>query len=157
MSNKIIPFAIGLVGVGLLSIGIEWGGGGSVANAQINNTVSSRGTNPTIVWFGVTSEQGGGVSSPARHIVYHRMWSDGKIEMRYAGTVNGCQIDTQSCNWVVVPSEPSNVSCRSDLNGDQQVGVEDLLIVVSEWEENAVCEPSFDCIDLGNICSVPAM
>jgi hypothetical protein len=28
---------------------------------------------------------------------------------------------------------------------------------VSEWEDNAVCEPSFECIDLSNICISPAM
>ena len=100
MANNTMAVAVGIVGIGLLSIGFQTDVGTSVAQAT-NLVTSERGLDPNIVWFGVTSEQGGGISAPDRHIVYHRMWSDGKIEMRYAGTVNGCQIITEYCDWFV--------------------------------------------------------
>ena len=149
--------AVGIVGLGLVSIGFQVGDGMSIAHAESINSVE-RAVNPNIIWFGVTSEQGGGLSNPDRHIVYHRMWSDGTIEMRYAGTVNGCQIETEYCDWVVVPPAPNGaVACRSDINGDQQIGVEDLLIVVDDWGNDVLCAPSFGCLDLGNVGSAPAM
>lgn len=157
MANNAMAVAVGIVGLGFISIGFQVGDGTTVAHAG-NIETFNRGIDPNIVWFGVTSEQGGGLSNPDRHIVYHRMWSDGKIEMRYAGTTTGCQINTEYCDWVVVPSAPNGaVACRSDLNGDQQVGVEDLLIVVDDWGNDAQCAPSFGCLDLGNVGGPPAM
>jgi hypothetical protein len=126
-------------------------GGANFAEAS---TISQRTFGEaTVVWFGVTSEQGGGISNPSRHVVYHRLWSDGRLEMRYAGTVNGCQIDTASCDWTLVPAGPSGNAhaCRADIDGDQEIGVNDLLSLIEQWNADAICEPTHACIDLGNM------
>ncbi|HJN80040.1 MAG: hypothetical protein QF438_01090 [Phycisphaerales bacterium] len=150
MPNTIMAAATGLLGLGLLSLGMQ-PSHASISGGVANNTVGEA----TVVWFGVTSEQGGGVSSPSRHIVYHRLWSDGRLEMRYAGTVNGCNIDTASCDWTLVPAEPSGSghACRADIDGDHQIGVGDLLSVIDQWNDSVICEPTHACIDLGNVGS----
>ena len=45
---------------------------------------ADRGTEPTIVWFGVTSDLYFGET------MYHRLWSDGLLQQRFVGT-NICQ------------------------------------------------------------------
>ena len=153
MSNKAMSVAIGIVGAGLLSIGLGLGNGNTTAFAAsaVSTTTSSVG--PTVVWFGVPSEQGGGYSVPDRHVVYHRLWSDGRIQMRYGGTMNGCQITGANCDWIDVPAEPSGggEACAADINSDLEIGIEDLLIVVDQWGTDVTCEPSYDCLDLGNV------
>ena len=152
MSQHYMAAAIGLVGLGLLSIGL---GGSPESQAHAASASTARFGEPTIVWFGVSSEQGGGITSPARHIVYHRLWSDGRLEMRYAGTVNGCEIDTVNCDWTAVPAGPSGTAhaCRADIDGDHEIGVNDLLSVIDQWNGEVVCAPTHACIDLGNIGS----
>ncbi len=150
MMQHAMPLAIGLVGAGLLSIGLSKSDAGIATAAA---TPARSFGEPTVVWFGVSSEQGGGITNPARHMVYHRMWSDGRLEMRYAGTVNGCVIDTASCDWTLVPAGPSGNAhaCRADIDGDQEIGVNDLLSLIEQWSADAVCEPTHACIDLGNM------
>ncbi len=152
MSQHFMAGAIGLVGLGLLAIGLN---GSNAGLAHAGLTAPATTGEATVVWFGVTSEQGGGVSNPDRYVVYHRLWSDGRLEMRHAGSVNGCQIDTASCDWTEVPTGPSGNAhaCRADIDGDQEIGVNDLLSLIEQWNAEAVCEPTHACIDLGNIGS----
>ena len=153
MSNPIMAVAVGIVGLGLLSIGMQ----PTHASLSQGDGTNATAGEATVVWFGVTSEQGGGLAAPDRHVVYHRLWSDGRLEMRYAGTVNGCNITTASCDWTLVPAEPSGSghACRADIDGDQQIGVNDLLSVIDQWNDAIVCEPTHACIDLGNISLPP--
>ena len=151
MSQNIMATAVGLVGIGLLSLGLQSEGDATAAAVVLPVSTGEA----TIVWFGVSSEQGGGITNPARHIVYHRLWSDGRLEMRYAGIVNGGQIETASCDWAEVPAGPSGNAhaCRADIDGDHEIGVGDLLSVIDQWNGEAMCEPTHACIDLGNIGS----
>jgi hypothetical protein len=111
-----------------------------------------RGTEPTIVWFDV-SMLGNYV------FVYHRLWSDGTMQLRYVrrdGNNNDCILEEEHCaGWVDVPQPTGGdgVACGADVNNDMEVNVTDLLAVMESWGSNVVCEPTYDCIDLNNLPS----
>ena len=110
-----------------------------------------RGTEPTIVWFGVTHD-----TQNTDRIVYHRLWSDGLLQYRRVRQ-HGCYVDfPDNCGgWTDVPSEAGGdgVACGADVNSDSVVDVTDLLAVIGEWGVSTVCEPTYECIDLNNLPS----
>ena len=112
-----------------------------------------RGTEPTIVWFGVSYEDLWDVQ------VYHRLWSDGTLQMRTVYlTVQDCEFDpdtSYNCGWIDVPPPAGGdgVACSADVNSDSVVDVNDVLAVMSSWFDDVVCEPTYDCLDLNNLPS----
>ena len=113
---------------------------------------ADRGTEPTIVWFGVSA--GDFISES----LYHRLWSDGLLQQRYVyspwGSCTG--YDATACGgWFDVepPAGVDGVACGADLNNDSVVDVSDLLVVMDKWGANTVCEPTYECIDLNNLPS----
>ena len=114
---------------------------------------------PTVVWFGASA-----VVAP--QICYHRLWSDGRLERRqiqFASSGNmgsgpgGCSYQESGvCSdsgWVEVPPPPGGdgITCRTDLNGDGAIGSADLSRLLNEWGQNAGCEATYPCLDLGNL------
>jgi hypothetical protein len=109
---------------------------------------------PTVVWMGV-SEYG-----YSNDWVYHRMWSDGRMEVRSVpfSTVQlpGCNRyihQIAACtqqNWQEVPPPPggNGFACRTDLNGDRSVDGVDLGIMLGAWGPSAVCNPdaTYACV-----------
>ena len=116
---------------------------------------------PTIVWMGV--------HSLASTINYHRMWSDGRIEMRSVLAVqvyNACGNVWSPCSgtpndWIEVPPPlgGNGFACRSDINGDRVVDGADLAFVLNSWGQNGSCEPAatYPCFNLGDLTIAAAM
>ena len=108
---------------------------------------------PTVVWLGASA-----VVAP--QICYHRLWSDGRLERRqiqfaYSGSRCSYQ-ESGVCSdsgWVEVPPPPGGdgITCRTDLNGDGAIGSADLSRLLNEWGQNAGCEATYPCLDLGNL------
>ena len=129
----------------------------SVAAAVASATTAQAG--PTVVWMGVTTEEG-------RTWTHHRLWSDGRLEIRntpYALSFNGeCQawnVGVNACfppqDWVEIPPPPggNGFACRTDINGDRLVDGADLTFVLNAWGQQGGCEPeaTYPCLDLGNL------
>ena len=110
-----------------------------------------RGTDPTIVWFGVSNDTGQG------RIIYSRLWSDGSLQYRMVRNIsNSCDnVDQEGCGWINVspPAGGDGVACGADLNNDSVVNIYDLMVVLDKWGSNTVCEPTYECIDLNNLPS----
>jgi len=110
-----------------------------------------RGTDPTIVWFGVSNDTGQG------RIIYSRLWSDGSLQYRMVRNIsNSCDnVDQDGCGWIDVspPVGGDGVACGADLNNDSVVNIYDLMVVLDKWGSNTVCEPTYECIDLNNLPS----
>jgi hypothetical protein len=106
---------------------------------------------PTIVWMGVTSNQGGNQT-------YSRLWSDGRMEARqvFINLIDGCVL-TPSCptDWIEVPPPPSGngFACRADLDGNRTIDGADLGIILASWGPQAPCQPeaTYPCISLTNL------
>ena len=167
MSKNAMAGAVALVGTGLCMIG------GAMLLQQTphaNATASlpsfastaivaaaTTQTTPTVIWFGVT--QVNKDSNPYfNDAIYHRLWSDGKLEMMsvrigYGGT-SCVGIEPQGCthDWIEIPPPPAGngFSCRSDVNGDRRVDGADLASLLGNWGENMACEPepTYPCLDL---------
>ena len=109
------------------------------------------GTEPTIVWFGVSNDAGQG------RIIYSRLWSDGSLQYRQVrNNPNSCDNDDQDgCGWIDVspPAGGDGVACGADINNDSVVDVNDIMMVLDMWGSNTVCEPTYECIDLNNLPS----
>ena len=160
MSKNAMAGAVALVGTGLCMIG---GAMLLQQTPQANATASvpsfastaivaaaAAQTTPTVVWMGVSSD------SVERHF-YHRLWSDGRQELR---KINFCNVSScsegdfccASTNWIEVPPPPAGngFACRSDVNGDRRVDGADLASLLGNWGENMACEPepTYPCLDL---------
>jgi hypothetical protein len=120
---------------------------------------------PTVVWMGVTTPRAGG-----SEFVYHRLWSDGRQEVR---TVQGYWPDDgppwpcgyypefvpSGCpfNWRELPPPPSGngFACRADLDGDRVIDGSDLGIILANWGPQPPCEPdaTYPCMTIkgGNL------
>ena len=111
-----------------------------------------RGTEPTIVWFGATY-----VTNWYDKVLYHRLWSDGRLQVRavFTNNVDQCEFADACGGWRDVPSPPGGdgVACGADINNDSVVDVSDMLVVLDMWGSNTVCEPTYDCLDLNNLPS----
>jgi hypothetical protein len=106
---------------------------------------------PTIVWFGVSL---GSNNTNISDILYHRLWSDGRLQMRRAFRSNsGCDPVNTSCDWFDVEPPPGGdgVACGADVNNDSVVDTNDILAVIDWWSDDIVCEPTYDCLDLNNL------
>ena len=112
---------------------------------------ADRGTEPTIVWYGVSWDEAGD------RTLYHRLWSDGLLQQRIIHTDWGSctAFGSPSCGWIDVepPAGGDGVACSADVNNDMEVNVTDLLTVMSSWGSNVVCEPTYECLDLNNLPS----
>jgi hypothetical protein len=122
---------------------------------------------PTVVWMGVTH-------SDWNTWVYHRLWSDGRLETRSVA-VTYDQPDWPNCGgysayarqcmtpqpWREVPPPPggNGFTCRSDINGDRIVDGTDLAFILNSWGEEGGCEPepTYPCLDLGNLAGGVAL
>lgn len=128
------------------------------AAAALASTASAQ-AGPTVVWMGVTQDSEG-----YRTWNYHRLWSDGRLEMRSVGYsvgyISGCGWYSipSSCNaqdWIEIPPPPggNGFACRTDINGDRKVDGADLSFVLNAWGQEGGCEPgaTYPCLDLGNL------
>jgi hypothetical protein len=130
----------------------------SSSSASAAAAVASAATaqaGPTVVWMGVTEH-----SSTATWN-YHRLWSDGRLEVRSVeqtwGPTSGCSdvLPNPSCTapWREAPPPPggNGFACRTDINGDGLVGSSDLSLLLNDWGQEGRCEPNYPCLDLGNL------
>lgn len=122
---------------------------GTTSNA-FASAVSKNEVEPTITWFGVTSDFNSGWT-------YHRQWSDGRLETRFVnirsatvGICNGADIvfyepECAMNDWTEVPPAPGGegFACRADINGDRLVDGADLAFVLSEWGQTGGCSQTF--------------
>jgi len=112
-----------------------------------------------VIWFGVSHvTEWNNYPTHMNDAIYHRLWSDGKLEMMsvrigYGGT-SCVGIEPQGCthDWIEIPHPPAGngFSCRSDVNGDRRVDGADLASLLGNWGENMACEPepTYPCLDL---------
>jgi hypothetical protein len=102
---------------------------------------------PTIVWMGVTA------STIGRGTLYHRMWSDGRLELRSVEVFDNCDV-TFGCasNWIEVspPQSGNGFACRPDLDGNRVVDGADLGMVLANWGPQTPCAPeaTYPCLTL---------
>ncbi len=165
--------AMTLCGVGLCMIGgAMLMQSGTLAQASVSampvharaasapsNVLANAQAGPTIVWMGVTSK------SDQTACVYHRLWSDGRMETRgvslnysvsqncgYSYSVNDC---ASAFQWIEVPPPAggNGYACRSDINGDRIVDGSDLAFVLNSWGDEGGCEPeaTYPCLNLSDI------
>ncbi len=169
MGKNAMAGAVTLCGIGLCMIGgallMQSGGqahatGGVMpAAAAVAGAANAQaGGPPTVVWMAVTSTDLNGYS---QSIVYHRLWSDGRMECRLVNLSDtgdpcfgymplGC-----STPWIEVPHPPggNGFACRTDINGDRLVDGADLSFLLNAWGQQGGCEPeaTYPCLDLGNL------
>jgi len=134
------------------------------AAAAFASTASAQ-AGPTVVWMGVSEY------SYANDWVYHRMWSDGRMEVRSVpfstGQLPGCGAYTHRISpcaqqdWQEVPPPPggNGFACRTDINGDRKVDGADLSFVLNAWGQEGGCAPeaTYPCLDLGNLAGGVAL
>ena len=138
----------------------------SASAAAAVASAASAQAGPTVVWMGVTSQFVAGFTTVSPW-TYHRLWSDGKLEIRdvpfTTSLVNSC--DNRSfllpnlCmplqSWREVPPPPggNGFACRTDINGDRLVDGADLSFLLNAWGQQGGCEPeaTYPCLDLGNL------
>jgi len=115
---------------------------------------ADRGTEPTIVWFGVSTTN---ADATQGYTIFHRLWSDGQLQSRIVQIfTSGSQCEYyENCGWVDVPPPAGGdgVACSADVNSDSVVDVTDLLAVMSSWYDDVECEPTYECLDLNNLPS----
>ena len=172
MSKNAMAGAITLCGVGLCTIGgglmMQSGSAAHAGSMPLAATAAIAAAThtqagPTIVWMGVTLSDNHGT------ICYNRMWSDGRIEMRWVGLevveYSNCGNIRRPCatsyDWIEVPPPPggNGFACRSDINGDRLVDGADLAFVLNSWGQQGGCEPdaTYPCLNLGDLAIAAAM
>jgi hypothetical protein len=114
---------------------------------------------PTIVWYGVTAEPYayGSIYGPTVY-VQHRLWSDGRAEVRKGFVVDTCSALAYSvCPWTQATPPPSGngFACRADLDGNRIVDGADLGMVLANWGPQTPCAPeaSYPCLTLNRCLS----
>jgi hypothetical protein len=124
---------------------------------------------PTIVWMGVTRAINGGYGGQSLpEFVYHRLWSDGRQEVRTVlGTYPEAGAPSHPCgyypefvpsgcsfNWREIAPPPSGTgfACRADVDGNRIVDGADLGVILSNWGPQPPCEPevSFPCFTMAS-------
>ena len=144
MNNNIIPACI--IGAGLFAVALKPAPQPAPipqAEPVAVTTASVTGpSEPVIVWYGTGTGQSGAQTEPFVGY-YHllRAWSDGtveakKVNIRPNGNENACATSS-SCDWHIISSP--QMACRTDINGDGEVELEDLLAVLSQWGDQATC------------------
>jgi hypothetical protein len=112
----------------------------SAAVSAVTGAAAAQAT-PTVTWRGVTQVN--------NYTFYHRLWSDGKLEVKAAlrnfpSLSGSCTFPAFVCvtGWIQVPGtsnftgtgdEASAAPCIGDLNGDLNVDGEDLAVVLGNW------------------------
>ena len=106
-------------------------------------TVNVSGPNePYIVEYDFVS-----ISNESGKLTAIRIWSDGIIEARNWEWNNPCSPQTEplSCGeWRILPGSSDGYACRSDIDGDRLIDYDDLLMVISNWSQPAICNPHPD-------------
>jgi hypothetical protein len=114
---------------------------------------------PTIVWMGVYHDSFHNIA------MYHRLWSDGRLEARSVSPRLGLPSSSAECTsnpllegfgcsspWIEVPPPPAGngFACRSDLNGDRTVDGADLSFILANWGPQQPCEPeaTYPCLTI---------
>lgn len=166
MSKNAMAGAVALVGTGLCMIGgamllqqtPQANATASVPSFASTAIVASATTQtaPTVIWFGVTSGERN--NNSAYSTTYHRLWSDGRQEMRvvWFNILVDCSDLVIPCstnfNWIEVPPPPSGngLACRTDINGDRRIDGADLGLMLGDWGSSGSCEPqpTYPCLDL---------
>ena len=107
--------------------------------SHVENVNISGPTEPYIVeydFIGIPNESG--------KLTGIRIWSDGIIEVRHWEWNNPCNPQTEplSCGgWRILPGSSDGYACRSDIDGDRMIDYDDLLMVLSNWSQPAICNP----------------
>jgi hypothetical protein len=162
--------AVALVGIGLLSIGLSNFANRAQAVPSVAIPVTLGPAEPTIVAFGSVGLNGNANSD--MDLVFYRLWSDTRIEIRVLGIQSAWGIlacgwpvllNTTYCNsdlpedtgWIELPSPPGGdgFACRGDINGDRSVNAADLGLLIAQWGAEGTCDPqpTYPCFDLGNL------
>lgn len=161
MSNTSMSVSVGLVGVGLCTVGLGlMFGPRDVAHAS---PVAAGPAEPTVVAFAVTTRDSlsllcASSSKEYDQNVLWRMWSDGTVE---AKVVKGHSIDgSLDCGgpwqsggpWRTVPETANGYACAPDINGDRVIDGADLALVLGSWGQAPSCValPPIECT-LGQI------
>ena len=93
---------------------------------------------PVIVWYQAVPTKGScGYNNGAATLF--RAWSDGTIEMKTRIQGAGCDTCGNStyCDWQVISSP--QMACRTDINGNGEIELGDLLAVLGQWGDQATC------------------
>ena len=146
MSKSVVLSSVLLSG-SLCFVGVQLGKDHSPAVAS--NVVShvepatvSGPTEPYIVEYDIT-----GIDNESGVLAATRIWSDGLIEARQWLWDNSCSPESEplACGeWRVLPGSSEGYACRSDIDGDRRVDFDDLLMVISNWSQPAICNPHPD-------------
>jgi hypothetical protein len=132
---------------------LRLGTGDQVAHAVVPAPTAAL-AGPTVVWIGVTE------STQASAFEYHRLWSDGRMEVKSVYKVSqsspcGAPVlfaCPNSSDWIEVPPPPAGngFACRSDLNGDRTVDGADLSFILANWGPQQPCEPeaTYPCMTI---------
>ena len=136
-NNKLIPSL--LIACGLFYVGANLNKEQETKVIQAEPVVaktvaSSTGVGePVIVWYG-TSVGANDSSNGYYHLL--RSWSDGTVEAkRVRVEANYC--DATTCSWQVIST--SQMACRTDINGNGEIEFGDLLAVLNQWGDEAIC------------------
>jgi hypothetical protein len=137
---------------------LRLGTGDQVAHAVVPAPVAVQ-AEPTVVWMGVTNPSGS-----LLNFRYHRLWSDGRQELRIvsfsgAAAEAPCPwtdyVPQSKCfdsGWFEISPPPSGngFACRSDLNGDRTVDGADLSFILANWGPQQPCEPeaTYPCMTI---------
>ena len=159
MNNNIIPACI--IGAGLFAVAlkpapqpapISQAEPAAVATASVTEP-----SEPYVVEYDFITTTRGGAGFNAGFtsgLVALRIWSDGLIEQKNwtMGSNNSgpyCPREAESCDsgWIPLPGSSDGYACRSDIDGDRQVDFDDLLMVINDWAQPAICNPhpEIDC------------
>ena len=140
MNNNIIPACI--IGAGLFAVALKPAPQPApIPQAEPVAVATSSVTGPSepyIVEYDFTSNTNG-----TYHNVY-RIWSDGSIEIRrwvWGPNCSNPQPAEACLGWTLFSGSSDGYACRSDIDGDRQVDFDDLLMVINDWSQPAICNP----------------
>ncbi|MFO0894959.1 MAG: hypothetical protein U0574_08400 [Phycisphaerales bacterium] len=140
MSNTSMSVAVGLVGVGLCTIGLGlMFGPRDAAHAAPG---ASGPAEPTVVAFLVTPATPVQSNPYSYQHLLWRMWSNGTVEAKQVWTLHPCEPDAdwQSCgDWKAIPGTAAGFACAPDINGDRVVDGADLALVLGSWGQAPSC------------------
>ena len=145
--SKSFVFCSVLLSGSLCFVGVQLGNEGS--STVVSHPVSrvepvsvSGPAEPYIVEYDIT-----GIDNQGGVLVASRIWSDGTIEARkweWQGACNPNSTPIACGEWRILPGSSDGYACRSDIDGNRQVDFDDLLMVISDWSQPAICNPHPD-------------
>ncbi len=111
---------------------------------------------PTIVWYGSTSDSAGASGRVWSYTALQRAWSDGRIEVKYVrkalldwnkGQDFSCTpLDLCESDWFLVSDFSNGYAYRSDITADQVVDGADLATMLADWGDAPRYDiPPSDC------------